>query len=301
MFYRNTNQTQTDQVVTLPKITVITPSYNQGIFLERTIKSILNQNYPNLEYLIFDGGSQDNSLDIIKKYKKHITLWESKKDRGQSHAVNKGLRYSKGEIIGWLNSDDTYLPRTFEKVVRAFKIHPEVDAIYGNYVYVDPFDYPILYRRLFRKFSYTTLLFHDYIGQPALFFKRNLIAKIGYLDESLQFAMDWDFFLRMKRTAKMLYVNEYLATFRIHPESKSSEDGNSIYKKNIQSIHHNNAVPIFRHKLLNTVCMKILKYYSLVQRLYTVIRDNPYCYFRFYKKITGRHPLRGLLWRIKMF
>lgn len=127
-----------DEVVILnkgsswPRISIVTPSYNQAEFLERTIFSVLNQNYPKLEYIIIDGGSTDGSVEIIKKYDKYLTFWVSEKDNGQADAIRKGFARATGEILAWINSDDTYLPGTFLKVAKAFIKNPKVDLIFGN-------------------------------------------------------------------------------------------------------------------------------------------------------------------------
>ncbi len=284
-----------------PKITVITPSFNQGDFLERTIRSVIDQGYPNLEYLVFDGGSTDQSVEIIRKYEEDISFWTSEPDRGQSHAVNKGFERSTGEIIGWLNSDDTFLPDCFAKVVEAFRRHPDAGAVYGDFVYIDENDGVLRKRKLFKKFRYETLLFHDYLGQPAVFFRRDVLKKIGPLDESLKFAMDWDFFLRMKRATRMVHVDACLATYRIHSESKSSAEGSERYKADLVRIHRKNRIQVFRNRLLDNIYFRIYKVISLVQRLLTAIRDNPFHFFRVYRHITGGRYFRGIIWRFKYY
>jgi glycosyltransferase involved in cell wall biosynthesis len=115
-----------------PLVSIVTPSYNQGAFLEQTILSVLEQTYPTVEYCVMDGGSDDNSVDVIKKYAGQINYWESIQDRGQAHAINKGLRQAKGEFLGWLNSDDVLLPGTVERIVNTFNQHPEIDVVYGS-------------------------------------------------------------------------------------------------------------------------------------------------------------------------
>ena len=123
-----------------PKISIVTPSYNQAQFLERTILSVLNQNYPNLEYIIIDGSSTDESIDIIKRYEKYLNYWVSEKDRGQSHALNKGFYKARGDICGWLNADDLFLPDVFVKVIFAFKLSPNKKIVFGDYLNIDKND-----------------------------------------------------------------------------------------------------------------------------------------------------------------
>src|ERR1035437_7173425 len=205
----------------LPKISIVTPSFNQGKYLEKTILSVIGQNYPNLEYIIIDGGSTDNSVEIIKKYEKHLAYWVSEKDNGQADAANKGLKISTGEIIGWLNSDDTYLPNALLKVAEYFQIYPEYDVIFGNQVLTDSCG---KYLRIKHElpYNYHRLIYHMYQSQPATFFKRNIIQKIGYLDAALYYTLDYEFFLRMGKICRVKHIATLFATYRLHSNSKSS-------------------------------------------------------------------------------
>lgn len=285
----------------LPKITLITPSYNQGDFLARTLMSVLDQNYPNLEFLVFDGGSTDNSVEIIREYADHLTHWESERDRGQSHAINKGFERASGDIIGWLNSDDTLLPGALQAVIETFAQHPEAGAVYGNFIYVDEDDHFMHRRHVFSRFSYNTLLHHDYLGQPAVFWRKEVLSEIGPLNEGLHYGMDWDFFLRMRRATKMVHVKQDLATFRLHKASKTSAEGDQRYKNDLHRIHQTNRVARFRNASLDRLYFRFLKIYSMFLRLWTVLRDNPIGYLRIYKHITGGHPIKGLFWRLRNF
>ncbi|MBM3703351.1 MAG: glycosyltransferase, partial [Actinobacteria bacterium] len=268
-----------------PKISIVTPSFNQGKFLEETILSILNQNYPNLEYIIIDGGSMDNSVEIIKNYADRLSYWVSERDNGQSDAVNKGFRKATGEIIGWLNSDDTYLSGCLQYVVEAFNRNPDADAIYGNFVYTNENGKILRKRLVFSKFRYETLLFHDYLGQPAVFFRREVLDKIGYLDESLKYVMDWDFFLRMNRECEMIHINRFLATYRLHKASKSSDEGGERYAQDLKYTFNKNKIKKFQSKRLDALYYGAYNVYSKFQRLYTILKDNPldylnvYCYY----------------------
>lgn len=268
-----------------PKISIVTPSYNQGKFIEETILSVLNQNYPNLEYIIIDGCSIDNSIKIVKKYENRIAYWVSEKDRGQSHAANKGFKRVTGDIIGWLNSDDTYLPQCFEYVVKAFRENPDTEVVYGNFVQTNEENKVLRKRHVFSKFRYETLLFHNYLGQPAIFFKKRVLDKIGYLDESLHYTMDWDFFLRMKRQCKIVHVNRFLAICRLHSESKTFyqwkdkalEDGHTFAKNKIKK---------FQNNTMNSLYYDIYRIYSEFQRLYVILRDNPLDYLKVYNFLS---------------
>jgi glycosyltransferase involved in cell wall biosynthesis len=210
-----------------PKVSVITPSYNQAQFLERTILSVLNQNYPNLEYIIIDGGSTDGSIEIIKKYEKYLSYWVSEKDRGQSDAINKGFGMAKGEIFAWLNSDDTYLPGAIKEVVEFFKSYHDVGIVYGMSHFTDETDnvidnYPT------ESFDYKRLASFNFISQPSTFFKKNVYYKVGGLDTGLQFAFDYDLWIKMADKFKIEYLPDLLATYRLHKESKSIFERNAL-------------------------------------------------------------------------
>jgi glycosyltransferase involved in cell wall biosynthesis len=207
------------------KITIITPSFNQGIFIEKTILSVFKQDYSNLEYIVIDGRSNDNTLDIINKYKKMISKIIIDKDEGQAEAINKGLRIASGEIIGWINSDDLFLPDTLKRIARIFILHPEIDFVYGKANFIDENDnllgcYPT-FQLPKGKTKYKFWKGWP-IPQPTVFFRRELFEKYGYLDEGLMYAMDFEYFLRLSNSANIVYIPELLAYYRIHKKSKTS-------------------------------------------------------------------------------
>ena len=204
-----------------PKITIVTPSYNQAEFIEKTITSVLNQDYPNLEYIIIDGGSTDNSVDIIKKYEQNISFWVSEKDGGQTQAINKGFRRATGDIVAWLNSDDEYTAGALQKVAKTFMSNDEIDFVFGNRLSVDVEGNILRYDRSTR-FSFSALvLLGMTISQPSCFWKRSLFEKQGYLDESKHFGMDYEFFCRIGRYIHPKHINNPLSLFRWHDEQKS--------------------------------------------------------------------------------
>lgn len=206
-----------------PKISVVTPSYNQGEFIERTINSVLSQNYPSLEYIIIDGGSTDNSVEIIKKYEKDITYWVSEKDDGQTQAINKGFRRATGDIVAWLNSDDEYTPGALEAVAKTFMANEKTDFVFGNMLSVDIEGNLLRYDRNTR-FSFSALvLFGMVISQPSCFWKKSLLEKHGYLDETKHFSMDYEFFCRIGKHIHPKHINKPLSRFRWHEEQKSGK------------------------------------------------------------------------------
>jgi len=205
-----------------PRVSVVTPSYNQGKFLEETIRSVLLQGYPNLEYIIIDGGSTDETLDIIKQYEPWLAYWVNEPDRGQSHAINKGFRRASGEIIAYLNSDDMYLPETIRKVVEFLLDHEDVDLVYGDCRVISEESRVISVSRS-RKFDLFVELCLNFVQQPTVFMRRRLLDLVGYLDEELHYAMDLDYWFRAAMKVKFSYLPVELAAFRITEVSKTGK------------------------------------------------------------------------------
>ena len=208
------------------RVSVITPSYNQARFIERTILSVLNQDHPDIEYIVMDGGSTDGTVDILRKYSDRAT-WESRKDRGQSDGINKGLRIASGEIVAYLNADDTYEPGAISRVVEFFRRHPEKKWVYGTCRIIDEADREIrkpitFYKNLVsRNYSYRKLLAENFIPQPATFWRKELLAEVGYFEEGENWCMDYDYWLRIGRKYGAGVIRENLARFRYSPQSKS--------------------------------------------------------------------------------
>src|SRR5258708_2916487 len=212
-----------------PKISIITPSYNQGKYIERTIKSVLSQKYPNLEYIIMDGGSTDTTVSILKKYSRKI-VWKSEKDRGQTHAINKGLRLSTGEIITYLNSDDTYQPKALEKIASFFIEHPQEKFVYGCGRLIDTKDKKIgLYNNL--EDDYHRLFASCGISQPAAFWRKELLKTVGYFNESFRFTMDYDYWVRVSEKYTLNFLPTIIANTRIHKEAKTSEFTHKLHEE----------------------------------------------------------------------
>jgi len=206
----------------LPVISVVTPSYNQAQFLEAALRSVLDQDYPALEYLVVDGGSNDGSPEIIRRYAARLDWWVSEPDGGQSEAINKGLRRARGEILAWLNSDDCYLPGALQRVAEYFTLHPEVDCLYGDLQVMDPSG-QLLFTRKCIPYDYSVALYSGcMVPQPAFFFRRRVLERVGYLDESLHYSMDVDFFIRIGRARLVIHALPVaLAGFRLQPGSKT--------------------------------------------------------------------------------
>jgi glycosyltransferase involved in cell wall biosynthesis len=206
-----------------PRVSIVTPSYNQGQFLEETIRSVLLQGYPNLEYIITDGGSTDESLDIIKQYEPWLAYWASETDRGQSHAINKGFRRATGDIIAYLNSDDLYLSGAIWQAVQFLSQNEVGDIVYGDCRVIDKESQTIFNGRG-RDFDLFVELCWNFVQQPTVFMRRKLLELVGYLDEDLHYAMDVDYWLRAAVKVKFSYLPIELAAFRITEGSKTGKN-----------------------------------------------------------------------------
>jgi glycosyltransferase involved in cell wall biosynthesis len=210
-----------------PLISIVTPSFNQADFIVEALESVRLQNADNYEHLVIDGMSTDGTVDLLRNHaanrgRKNI-LWSSERDTGQSEALNKGFQRAKGEIIGWLNSDDRYRPDCFEYVVRAFEENPDVDIVYGDYLMVDVAGKVLRIRREI-EFSAFVLLYHRvlYIPTTATFFRRRIFDEGNWLDETLQYAMDLEFFIRLSHLGyRFKHIPQLLADFRMQPNSKT--------------------------------------------------------------------------------
>ncbi len=207
-----------------PRISVVTPSYNQGAFIEQTIQSVLSQGYPNLEYIIVDGGSTDSSVDVIRRYEKHLAYWVAEKDNGAADAIAKGFAKATGKIFAYLNSDDLYLPGTLQRMANTLS-NPAIDVVYGNMYWMDA-DGKIIGERRQTRFTRMGYLFGGAdLMQPATFWKRETYLQCGGIDPSYRFAFDTDLFHRFAlQGARFEHIHEFVASFRIHPQSKSSND-----------------------------------------------------------------------------
>lgn len=208
-----------------PLVSIVTPSYNQGRFLEATICSVLEQDYPNIEYIVIDGGSSDESLEILRRYGARLAYWESQPDRGQAHAVNKGLARAQGEILGWLNSDDLLAPGAVRRAVQTFRDHPEVDVVYGRLARIDEagrlVPTPMLPKdRL--EFGRAHVIGECIVNQPGSFWRRRAMQQVGGLDERLIYNLDYEYWIRMALAGMQFKrLEAVMAYFRLSPSSKT--------------------------------------------------------------------------------
>lgn len=201
-------------------VSIVTPSFNQAQYLEQTLRSVLEQEYPSIEYIVIDGASEDGSVNIIKKYDERLAYWVSEKDGGQAEAINKGLTRAMGDIVAWINSDDFYFPGAIASVVKAFESHPEAGMVYGDTVAVDEKGEVIHFPK-YAQWSLEDLLTFNIIGQPAVFMRRDVLLKAGFLDPSFHFLLDHQLWIRMASCAPMVYVSERWAAGRFHESAKN--------------------------------------------------------------------------------
>jgi len=231
-----------------PRITIVTPSFNQANYLPETIESILNQNYPNLEYIIIDGGSTDGTVDIIKKYESHLSYWVSERDKGQSDAIMKGFAKSSGELFTWVNSDDVLFPGCLNRIARCCQRKKDSDIITGNVVYIDSDGKITRFIRVpppKRFFFYRGVW---YAQAPVIFFRSKLFRKVGGLNLKYHLCMDLDIWTRMMNAnAQVAHVKEYMGGYRWHKQAKSvvakdkrrygwSKEGTEIRKLYVPSL-----------------------------------------------------------------
>ncbi len=213
----------TQAPTSLPRISIVTPSFNQADLLDRTIRSVLEQGYPNLEYIVQDGGSSDRTVEVLGRFDGRLHHWESAPDNGQADAINRGFAHTTGEIMAYLNSDDLFLPGALNYVAQYFQEHPEVHVVYGHRILIDENDQEIG-RWVLPSHDDNVLSWADYVPQETLFWRRRIWEKTkGCIDESFQFAMDWDLLLRFRQAgAAFVRLPRFLGAFRVHPKQKTA-------------------------------------------------------------------------------
>ena len=220
-----------------PSISIVTPSYNQAEFLERTLTSVLDQGYPRLQYVVQDGGSSDDSVELIRRHAHRLFYWNSQGDAGQANAINLGFRHTTGEIMAYLNSDDMLLPGSLAAVARFFANHPDVDLVYGQRIVIDEHDGEVG-KWVLPRHDNDLLTWVDYIPQETMFWRRRIWEKAGGLmDENFQFAMDWDLILRFRQIgAKMVRIPRFLGAFRVHSQQKTSKSMADVGKQEMDRL-----------------------------------------------------------------
>lgn len=203
-----------------PLVSVVTPSYNQAAYLETTIRSVLDQDYPSVEYMVVDGGSSDGSVEIIKKYADRLSWWVSEKDRGQGDAINKGFARVKGQIVAWLNSDDYYLPNAITSAINLFEQNPDALLVYGDMLAVDENRHTLNVLK-YGQYSLDDLLCFQIIGQPAVFFRREAFERAGGLEITFHYMLDHHLWIRIAQQGRIVHVPQTWAAARFHPAAKN--------------------------------------------------------------------------------
>lgn len=207
-------------------MSIVIPSYNQALFLERCLNSVLDQDYPNIECIVIDGGSTDGSVDIIRRYEDRLTYWVSEPDRGQSHAINKGFQRTTGDIVAWLNSDDLYFPGAVSLAVKCFQNNSKLVLFYGHCVFVDEKGSFLRYFTEVEPWNKKRLLnYSDYIMQPTTFFSREKLFQVGLIDETLNYGMDWDLWCKLIHTGDVHFEEQLIAANREYGATKTMSGG----------------------------------------------------------------------------
>jgi glycosyltransferase involved in cell wall biosynthesis len=202
-------------------ISIVTCSYQQGKFIDSTIRSVLEQDYPQLEYIVIDGGSSDSTIEILKTHGSRIDYWVSEPDNGQTDALIKGFQRCRGEIMGWLCSDDLLLPGALQAVADYFEEHPEVQAVYGDALWIDGHGKLIRQKREIPYFQFLMRFDHNYVPQPSMFWRRGLFERVGGLDPRFNLAMDADLWDRFAQATRIAHVPRFLSCMRYYPEQKT--------------------------------------------------------------------------------
>lgn len=244
----------------LPKISVITPSYNQAQFLERTLHSIHDPGYPNLEHIVIDGGSTDQSVEIIKAWQEKLSYWLSEADNGQTDALIKGFNVATGDILCWLNSDDLFEPWTLLEVAAFFKRNPHAQVVYGDATWIDSEDQLI---RLKREHSFSRFIYlydHDFIPQPSTFWTRSIYDEVSGLDPRFELAMDGDLFIRFADATKMHHIRRLWSRMRLYPDQKNQKFRDISNREEAQireRYHGSEAYPVLSAKRASARLVRI--------------------------------------------
>jgi glycosyltransferase involved in cell wall biosynthesis len=256
-----------------PSISIVTPSYNQGQYLEQTICSVLDQGYPNLQYLVIDGGSTDNSVEIIKKYAKHLDYWESEKDKGQMDALNKGVRRSKGEIFGFINSDDYLYPKALERVAETWEQGARWIVGWTMYLEAGGTEWPYIPNPYGRKVDY---FLDNPFPQQSSFWARKYFDEVGLFDEKLHYCFDYEWWMRLrfKADAQPWVIRHCLGTFRLHATSKTCHDWSKSEAafKLIRNMYKHYLTPAERYKWW--VGRRLIDANAAKKRMWRALKDR---------------------------
>ena len=250
----------------LPTLSIVTPSYNQAHFIEQTLASVLEQGYPDLEYVVMDGGSVDGTVEVLERWQARYPglAWVSERDGGQAAALNAGFARTTGDIVGWINSDDFYAPGALLEVGRTFAENPDVRWLYGRCPIVDRDGVEIRrgvtrYKEFWmRRYRYERLMIENFVNQPTVFFRRSLLDEVGPIDESMHNAFDYHLFLRMAERARPHFLDRVVASFRVYADAKTSSTFHRSFREEADAARR---VASGRHPIL--IALHELNYYKL--------------------------------------
>ncbi len=243
--------------MTWPRITVVTPSFNQASYLEQALTSVLGQNYPNTEYIVMDGGSTDGSVEIIRKFAPKLAHWRSARDGGQSDAIADGFRLGAGEILGWLNSDDLLRPGALARIAEEFQRFPAAAVVYGERDYIDECGNVVGHYRppsVLAKFYFSL---GQWLPQECTFFRRSAYDRVGGLDTSLHFCMDFSLFVRLRECTRFRRIAGTLGAMRLHEKSKTAT-ASDVCVREAARIRLEHGVPQISHRLLQRFLEKAI-------------------------------------------
>jgi glycosyltransferase involved in cell wall biosynthesis len=243
-FPLKTDQTASVRIGETPLVTIVTPSYNQANYLEHSIRSVLAQDYPNIEYLVIDGASKDGSVDIIQDYADRLAGWVSEPDQGQAEAIAKGFARANGEILAWLNSDDLYLPGAVRAAVRALQEKPEAGLVYGNAITIDAQGRP-LNRLDFTPYDLVDLMSFQIICQPSVFLRRQAYEQSGGIDPTYHFMLDHHLWVRIARIAPVIHAPQTWSAARYHPAAKNASQAAGFSREILQALRWMESNPQF--------------------------------------------------------
>jgi glycosyltransferase involved in cell wall biosynthesis len=256
----------------LSKVTIVTPSFNQAAYLEQTIMSVLNQDYPNIEYIVIDGGSTDGSVDVIKRYQDRLAYWISEPDGGQSHAINKAFEHATGQIFNWLNSDDLLMPSAVRIAVHYLTENPDIGMVYGDRIIIDEGGN---FLSLTQVPSYNAGIFrhHLRVPQETTFFRSELWMQVDGVDEELKFCMDYDLFVKLSKITQFYHIPFVLGAYRKHPLSKTV-----IYSRTLKTVGKEEFNRVYRRHYLKDRSRLKVKFCKKLNnlRLYFETRSKSY-------------------------
>lgn len=284
-------------MIDFPRISIVTPSFNQSKFIEQTIESVLNQNYPNLEYIIIDGGSTDGSVEIIRKYEKYLRYWVSEPDNGQAHAINKGLQYCTGEIFNWLNSDDYLENGALFKIAQRF-LEPDCpDLVAGDVEIINELG-SIDYTQHKKLTSIGLLTWEQGLTfvQPGVWMRRDLIEKCGGIDENFHYSFDWDLLIRyLYMFPNVVYLTHKIINFRFHESSKTVTSHSKFQEEEYEIMAKLMNIPELYH--LHLICRNRIISREWMPKLRKIVNSKDPIFIKVFKVVIN-HKIKYLpLWK----